>query len=114
MHVVRELEGRMEKRLPIAIVVHLTLVQDPAPKEAELTYTENISVHGACVISSRSWNPDDVVEVTTLKDRIALRGRVVHCQKRSGGHYAVGLAFYGRQINWLKYRTTTVPAVAGS
>jgi hypothetical protein len=101
----------MEKRLPIAIVVHLTRVQDPAPREAELTYTENISAHGACVISSRSWNRDEVLEVTSLKDQIVLCGRVVHCQKRSGGHYAVGVAFQGRQVTWPKDRTALAPTM---
>lgn len=113
MPAVYELEGRMEKRIPIAIVVHLTRVLDPAANAPELAYTENISAHGACFISSHSWDLDEVVEVTSLKDQIALRGRVVHCQKRSGSHYAVGLAFKGQQINWFKYRTTLTPAMAG-
>jgi hypothetical protein len=102
---VRSLEGRMEKRLPIAIVVYLAHAQDQSSNGAELTYTDNISSHGACVISSRTWDLGEVVEVTSLKDQMALRGKVVHCEKRSDDHYAVGLAFNGNQVTWSKYRT---------
>jgi len=43
----------MEKRLPIAIVVRLTEAQDQPVNGAELAYTDNVSAHGARVISSR-------------------------------------------------------------
>lgn len=103
----------MEKRLSIAIVVQLTQVQDQPANGAELTYTENISASGACLISGRSWKLGEVVEVTSFKDQIALRGKVVHCQKRGDDHYAVGIAFQGYQVTWSKYRATLAPAIAG-
>jgi PilZ domain len=101
----RRLLGRMEKRLPIAIVVHLAQVQEHHANGKELTYTDNISAHGACVVSSRPWQPGEVAEVTSLKDKVSLRGRVVHCQKRPDDRYGIGLTFQGRRVTWSTYST---------
>ena len=95
----------MEKRLPIAIVVHLSEVQSQPASAAELTYTDNVSAHGACVVSMRSWKPGETAEVTSLKERIALRGKVVHCEKRHDHRYAVGLAFQAHEVTWTTFRT---------
>ena len=89
----------MEKRFPLSIVVQLAQGRERALSETELTYTENISAHGACVISRRLWNIDDVAQVTALEGVLALHGRVVHCQKRGEDRYAVGLAFRD-QLRW--------------
>jgi len=83
----------MEKRLPIAIVVHLKQAQ--SVNGTEVTYTDNISAHGACVVSKRPWLPGEVAEVKSLKDQVTLRGKVVHCRKRSDNRYVVGLTFQG-------------------
>jgi PilZ domain len=103
MGFVTQLDGRMEKRLPIAIVVNLAQVQGLSANGTELTYTDNISAHGACVVSSRAWQPGEVAEVTSLKDRVALRGRVIYCEKRGDERYGVGLSFHGRRVTWSTY-----------
>jgi hypothetical protein len=95
----------MEKRLPIAIVVNLAPVNGHTGSPPELTYTSNISAHGACVVSSRHWKPGELAEITSLKDQIALRGKVVHCEKRSDAHYIVGLSFNGHGVSWSSYRS---------
>jgi hypothetical protein len=97
--------GRMEKRLPIAIVVNLAPINGQSASQPELTYTDNISAHGACIVSSRSWNPGELAEVVSLKDKIALRGKVVHCERRSDARYIVGLSFNGLRVTWATYRT---------
>ena len=104
------LDGRMEKRLPLAIVVHLAQMQDQSGNgAAELTYTDNISAHGACVVSSRPWKPGEVAVVRSLKDQIALRGKVVYCQRRGDERYAVGLSFEECPVTWSTYRTYAGP-----
>ena len=104
MSVATGLNGRMEKRLPIAVVVHLGDVQDHLVKAAELTYTENVSAHGACVISKRAWQPGEPAQVTSLEELVALRGKVVHCRKSSNDRYVVGLTFEGCEVTWETYR----------
>jgi|SRR5215469_8411152 len=96
----------MEKRVSIAIVVHLARAEDHTVVP-ELTYTDNISAHGACIISSRQWKPGEITEVTSLNDRITLRGRVAYCTKHEAGRYYVGLYFNEQEVTWnpyLKYR----------
>jgi hypothetical protein len=88
-------EGRMEKRLPIAVVVYLAQVQDQSANGTELTYTDNISAHGACVVSKRPWRPGEAAEIRSLKEQVTLRGTVAHCRKRSDNRYVVGLMFQG-------------------
>jgi PilZ domain-containing protein len=104
MAVATGLNGRMEKRLPIAVVVHLADVQDHSAQEAELTYTENVSAHGACVISNRAWQPGESAQVTSFEEQVALRGKVVHCRKCSNDRYVVGLTFQGCEVTWRTYR----------
>jgi len=93
----------MEKRVPIAIVVHLARADDYTAAGPELTYTDNISAHGACVISSRQWKSGEVAEVTSLNDRITLRGRVAYCVKREAGRFDVGLYFNEQEVTWNPY-----------
>ena len=95
----------MEKRLPIAVVVHLGQVQNQSADGAELTYTDNISAHGACVVSKRPWRPGEVAEIRSLKEQVTLRGKVVHCRKRSDNRYVVGLTFQGPHGAGSIYRT---------
>ena len=97
--------GRMEKRLPIAIVVRLAHERDQSADGAELTYTDNVSAHGARVISDHPWKTGDTATVTSLKDEVAIRGKVVYCQKRQEGRYYIGLNFLDRGVVWSVYRT---------
>jgi PilZ domain-containing protein len=94
------LERTMEKRLPITIVVNLTMVQGQSPNGTELTYTDNVSAHGACVVSSHPWGRGDLADVTSLLDDITVRAKVVHCDKRGEGRYAVGLSFQNGGMFW--------------
>jgi methyl coenzyme M reductase subunit C len=98
------LNGRMEKRLHVIVVVHLGDVQDHPVNAAELTYTENVSAHGACVISKRAWQPGEPAEVTSFKEKVGLRGKVVHCRKCNNERYVVGLTFEGSEVTWAMYR----------
>jgi len=97
-------DGRMEKRLPIAIVVRLTHAQDQPVNGAELTYTDNVSAHGARVISSRPWQAGELAQVTSLKDEITIRGKVVYCLKLPDNRYLIGLNFHDRRVTWSAYR----------
>jgi hypothetical protein len=99
--------GRMEKRLPIAILVHLAPEQDNSASRPELTYTHNVSAHGACVVSTRPWQPGEIAEVTSLQDPNvnALHGKVVHCHRRGDDRYGIGLTFLGIPVPWSTYNT---------
>ena len=106
MAVVHRLNGRIEKRLPIAIVVQLGPgAQDGPAGAVELTYTENVSAHGVCLVSRNAWRPGERVRVTSFKERIELRGKVVHCRKCDADRYAIGLTFPEQEVTWSTFRT---------
>ena len=90
----------MEKRLPIAIVVHLARTHDHTAAGPEVTYTDNLSAHGACVVSARPWKIGEMAEVTSLNDRITLHAKVVYCHRRGEGRYNIGLDFQDREVTW--------------
>src|SRR2546429_2430296 len=55
---------RIEKRLPTSVPVYLASWGEPRVRER--TVTENVSPHGARVVSRRSWRPGDGSLVTPL------------------------------------------------
>jgi len=101
----RTLDGRTDKRLPIAVVVYLAQAQGRTAKESELTATENISVNGARVVSNRPWQAGESVQLTPLKDEDSIRGKVVYCQKLADERYFVGLNIRGLGVKWPSFRT---------
>lgn len=97
------LNGRMHKRLPIAIVVRLAHIQGNPEDTPELTYTENVSAHGACVVSRRPWHQGELAQVTSFGEQIRVRAKVIHCRKFSADRYAVGLTVQGHEVTWLTF-----------
>jgi PilZ domain len=102
------LEGRHEKRLPIAVVVCLTGVKQPHAAGEEKTYTENVSLHGAKVISQYPWQPGEEAQVTPLKYGTPTRGKVVYCKRLAPDRYLVGLTFPRQPVYWSSF---TYPGV---
>ncbi|HKW64009.1 MAG TPA: PilZ domain-containing protein [Candidatus Acidoferrum sp.] len=93
----------MEKRLPIAMVVNLAPAVAQTVNAAEMTYTENVSAHGACVVSNHRWQPGEIAEVTSFPDRIPMRGKVAYCRRHGNDQYAVGLNFQNDAVLWSIY-----------
>jgi|SRR5580693_852791 hypothetical protein len=95
--------GRMEKRLPVAIVVRLAPAQDHSVNGEEVAYTDNVSAHGARVVAHRPWQTGEIIWVTSLKDENTIRGKVVYCQKLPDDRYLIGLNFQDRRVTWSRY-----------
>lgn len=95
------LEGRIERRLPIIVVVSLTRAerQDTDVDKSEKTYTDNISLHGARVFSRFHWEPGEMVRVTPLNYGCVC-GKVIYCQRLADGRHTIGVNFQDRAINW--------------
>jgi len=102
MHFVHSIDGRKYRRVPIVIVVRLLRVYDHSEAQ-ESTYTDNVSAHGARVISRHSWQPGEEVQVTSVKDGTAIRGSVVYCQQRETGGFCLGLNFRELSVPWSSY-----------
>ena len=93
------LSGRRERRLPIAVVVRLSGRE--GAKEDEKTYTDNLSVHGVRVKSTRAWHPGEQAEITPLNEESPVRAEVVYCQKSDDTRFFVGLKFPQGNIPWV-------------
>lgn len=85
------------------MIVNLAPAFAQSGNVGEMTYTDNVSAHGACVVSNRAWQPGDVAEITSLLDQIAMRGKVVYCRKHGEDRYAVGLKFQNCAVVWSVY-----------
>ena len=93
------LSGRMERRLPIIVVVCVAQVDRADSYESERTYTDNISAHGARLFSRRRWKLDEKIVVTPLKDEAA-NGSVVYCQRLEDDRFGIGVRFHDQAVVW--------------
>ena len=95
----RTLVGRMEKRLPIIVVVSLAYLERPDTDGTEWTYTDNISAHGARVFSRRNWQLGDEITLTPFKEETA-SGSVVYCQRMADNRYWIGVKLKDHPTTW--------------
>jgi hypothetical protein len=97
------LSGRMERRLPIIVVVRLAQAEPTCSEREERTFTDNITARGARVFSTRLWQVGDAVQLTPRNEAPAC-GNVVYCQRLADDHYAVGVKFQDSPITWSAVR----------
>jgi hypothetical protein len=92
------LEGRIEKRVPMAVPVDLVIAGEILV--AERMVTVNVSPHGARVVTKRRWRPEEQPWLASLTSYVRLRGSVVYCQPLTNGDFCVGLKFRTSFIDW--------------
>jgi hypothetical protein len=92
------LDGRIEKRIPMGIPVYLVSLKKQGTVERVLT--ENVSPHGARVVTKLRWRPGEDQWITALSGQIQLPAQVIYCQPLANGDFCVGLDFRGHPVNW--------------
>jgi len=92
-------EGRIEKRIRLAVPREVSKLWDPAGPEH--TITENVCSSGVRVLTRRALAPSERLIVRSLKSDLQTQVRVVYCQRLPDGRYGVGLQFPGVAINFL-------------
>ncbi len=97
----RLFDGRIEKRIATAVPVFLATLQEP--RASERTLTENVSPHGARVISKWSWQSGEESLITPLTGEIPQIGRVVYCLPKTGDRFSVGVEFPDRTVKWREH-----------
>ncbi len=90
--------GRIERRLPIIVVVRLAAAVSVAA-DGERTFTDNISPHGARIFSKQAWQPGDAVRVTPLNADLAW-AKVIYSQRLPDDRYCIGVKFQDRPVTW--------------
>ena len=91
-------DGRLEKRLATSVPVYLASLEEPHARER--TVTQNISPHGARVVSKRSWRSGEEVLITPLTGEFPQVGRVIYCLPEKGDRFCVGVEFPDRTVKW--------------
>ncbi len=94
----RHFDGRIEKRLPTPVPVYLASLDEPRARER--TLTENVSPHGARVVSKRSWRSGEESLVTFLTGEFLQVGRVIYCVPKAGDRFCLGVEFPDRMVKW--------------
>ena len=86
------LNGRLERRLPIIVVVRLANSELAGSDGLEWTYTDNVSGHGARVFSKRLWRPGEEITITPFNEQTT-QANVVYCQRLADGRCFIGVNF---------------------
>jgi len=81
--------GRSEKRILKAVGVTARLSDGSSLPEG--TFTENISMRGARIVTKTKLRPGGMLEVHFRTAEIQSQSRVVYCQQLPEGRFAIGL-----------------------
>ena len=92
--------GRLEKRIEVAIPLHISTILDP--NGADGTTTENVCSLGIRVVTDHAREQNDRLMISSLQGDLKRLARVVYCQKLPDGHFAVGLEFQGSGVKWAR------------
>ncbi len=84
-------EHRTEARIPTRVGLELSGPDEP--RIYEITFTENVSSHGARVVTKRRWSPNDSVLVKLPQERLPSRARITYCESLKEDEFAMGLQF---------------------
>lgn len=91
--------SRRETRIPMEVGVHIS--GHAVLPGTETTFTENVSLHGARVLSVRRWKINDRLTIATLPGSFRSIARVTYCQHVPGTGFAVGLEFVEPSGRWV-------------
>ena len=92
-------QQRMEARIPKRVGLELSVPDEPLIYE--ITFTENVSRHGARVVTKRRWSPNDSVIVKLPQESRPSRARITYCQPLKGDEFAMGLQFSLVVYDWI-------------
>ena len=91
----RRSEIRIPMEIPVVLEGHR---QIPG---VESTFTENVSVKGARVVSIRHWDKGAQLVFASRTGEFRSSARVAYCQPLHGDGYAVGLEFLEPEGRWV-------------
>lgn len=90
---------RAEERDFLRVDVDLSSVDPRLP--AHFGFTDNVSRHGARILTEVPWQPNNRVNVRSLKGNFRSRARVIYCVPAGDGLWAVGLQLHASSGNWV-------------
>jgi hypothetical protein len=95
-----EVKGkRAEERQHIKVGVDLSSVDVRMPAHSGVT--DNVSPHGARVLTSKAVRSNERLNVRSMLGSYRSRARVVYCVPTENGLFAIGLQFYASAGDWI-------------
>ena len=91
-------DARSEARISAMEPVQLASLDQPSITEP--TSTQNISSHGARVMTQRIWEPGSRLLIKSLRTDFWARARVVYWRSFSSTRFAIGLEFVAKAGSW--------------
>jgi hypothetical protein len=91
-------QQRKEARIPTTVGLELSGLDEPLIYE--ITFTENVSRHGARVVTKRRWRPNESVLVKLPEECLPSRARITYCQPLKGDEFVMGLQFSLVVYSW--------------
>jgi PilZ domain len=92
-------EGRIEKRMRLAVPLAVSKLWDPAG--AEHTITEDVCSSGVRVLTRRAMEPNERLMIRAFQGDLQIQARVVYCHRLPDGRYGVGLRFQKADVDFL-------------
>ena len=90
---------RADRRVPMEIPV--VLAGHRQTPGTESTFTENVSAHGARVVSVRNWSKGEKLTLVSPTGEFRSSARVAYCQPLHGDGYAIGVEFLETKGRWV-------------
>ena len=92
------LAKRLEDRIPLTVRVDLCSLN--VRQRVQEALTQNVSTHGARVVSSRPWKRDERLNLHSFPGDFRARARVVYCEPLGVNSFAIGLQLLAAAGNW--------------
>ena len=92
-------EQRKERRTSVEFDVELYGLDEA--HIYEMAHTENVSRHGARVVTKTPWHPNDRVVVTLRRGDQRSRAKIAYCVALPGDVFAIGLKLSSAFDSWL-------------
>jgi hypothetical protein len=89
---------RLEERLPLTVRVDLCSLD--VRFRAQQAVTQNVSVHGVRVVSSKPWKLNDRLNLWSVPSDFRARARVVYCDSLGADSFAIGLQLLASSGGW--------------
>lgn len=90
--------GRMEGRSRTTVAVELSSLSKPPV--FEITSTENISTHGARIVTKSNWPAHKPVSLKSLQGDLRSQARIVYCESLYENKFAVGVELVSPRGSW--------------
>ena len=94
----RPIADRLEERIPLTVRVDLCSLD--VRRRAHEGLTENVSTHGARVVSGNPWKRNDRLNLWCLPGDFRARARVVYCEPLGSNSFAIGLQLLASAGQW--------------